>query len=121
MQLVQPRPGGTVAAARINLVAAQGFAADVSNAPRVNTKANLTDGIRHARQAAAELFMAEPRSEFQDLIQARRHVIEGQQTLERALSFLESRYEVDHTPQIKQFAHEAFNAFEAAFEIIDND
>lgn len=120
MQLVSPAPG-SIAAARTHLVNAQGFAADVVNNPYVNTLANLESGIVAAKRAASELFMAEPRSPFQDLVQARRHVIEGQQLLERAVSAYGSAHGVDPMPQVKLHAGEAFDAFEAAFEIIDND
>ncbi len=120
MQLVSPRPG-TVVAAREFLVAAQGAAANVANDPYSATMTNLTDGVRNAGFAATELFMAEPASPYQDLVEARRHVIEGKQLLEQAISTHASAHGVDHGPQVKLLAGQAFDAFENAFEIIDND
>lgn len=120
MRLVSPAPG-SLASARTYLVNAQGFAANVSNAPTVDTLKNLQLGIQQASRAAAELFLAEPRSPFQDLVEARRHVLDGQHLLERAVSAYGSAHGVDHTPQVKQLAGEAFDAFESAFEILDND
>jgi hypothetical protein len=121
MQLVSPAPG-SLAAARTYLVNAQGFAADVSNAPEVDTASKLAAGIQQAKRAAAELFLAEPRSDFQDLVAARQHVIEGQQLLEKASALLFNWAGLNSPlPHVKQLAGDAFNAFESAFEIIDND
>jgi hypothetical protein len=120
MQLVSPAPG-SLAAARTYLVNAQGFAANVSNQPEVDAVKNLELGVQQASRAASELFLAEPRSPFQDLVQARRHVLEGKQLLEQAISAHGSAHGVDPTPRVKQLAGEAFDAFENAFEIIDND
>lgn len=67
MRLIQPFPGGTLEGARAQLVNAQGFAADVSNNPTApDTMTKLTEGIKAAKFAASELFMAQPRSEYQD-------------------------------------------------------
>lgn len=121
MQLVSPAPG-SVAAARTHLVKAQGFAANVSNAPEVDTTANLAAGVQQAKRAAAELFLAEPRSPFQDLVAARRHVLEGQQLLEKAQKLLVSWGGLNSPlPHVMTLASDAFDAFESAFEIIDND
>lgn len=122
MRLVQPLPGGTVAGARAALGEAQGFAANVANNPGVDTYKNLTEGVKFAKLAAAELFMAEPRSPFQDLVLARQHVIEGQQTLQYALKVLTAGdMGVDPAPFVRDAASKAFDAFEGAFEILDND
>ncbi|MCB0878076.1 MAG: hypothetical protein KDC46_03750 [Thermoleophilia bacterium] len=120
MQLVSPRPG-SLAEARVLLANAQGYAANVSNAPYADTLANLQAGVRDAARAASVLMVAEPRSEFQDLVAARQHVVEGQQLLEQAISAYGSAYGPDHGPQVKLLAGQAFDAFENAFEIIDND
>jgi len=121
MQLVSPAPG-SLASARTYLVNAQGFAGSVSDDPTVDTVANLSSGIQHAARAAAELFLAEPRSPFQDLVQARRHVLEGQQLLEQAKNVLFNWGGTnDPYPHVGQLAGDAFDAFESAFEIIDND
>jgi hypothetical protein len=119
MQLVSPAPG-SVAAARTYLVNAQGFAADVVNNPTLDTRAKLEAGVQQASRAASELFIAEPRSPFQDLVQARRDVLEGKQLLEQAIGALREG-PVDPTPHVKQLAGDAFDAFESAFEILDND
>jgi hypothetical protein len=122
MRLIQPFPGGTVEGARAHLVNAQGFAANVSNAPEVDTLTNLTQGIASAKKAAAELFLAPPRSDFQDLVAARQHVLEGAQLLGQAVTLLTTYGGVDSPlPQVKSLAGDAFDAFENAFEIIDND
>lgn len=124
MRLIQPLPGGTVEGARAHLVNAQGFAANVANAPTVDTLKNLTDGVASAKKAAAELFLAPPRSEFQDLVAARQHVVEGAQLLQQAASVLLNQGgapNVDPTPHVKLLAGQAFDAFENAFEILDND
>ncbi len=124
MRLIQPLPGGTVDGARAHLVNAQGFAADVSNEPTVDTLKNLTEGVRSAKAAAAELFLAEPRSPFQDLVAARQHVVQGAQLLQNAVSLLTTQGgapDVDPTPHVRDIAKLAFDAFENAFEIIDND
>jgi hypothetical protein len=120
MQLVSPAPG-SVASARTYLVNAQSFAANVSNDPYANTLDFLQQGVANAKRAAQELFVAEPRSPFQDLVQARRHVIDGQQLLEQAISRHASAEGVDHGAEVKGLAHQAFDAFESAFEILDND
>ncbi len=125
MLLIQPFPGGTVDGARAHLVAAQGFAGAVANDP-VPSQTNhvmekLLSGVQSAKLAAAELFMAPPRSEFQDLVAARQHVIAGQQLLAKAVSAQGSALGLDHSAVVKQFASDAFNAFEDAFEILDND
>ena len=120
MQLVSPAPG-SLAAARTYLVNAQGAAANVSNDPEVDTTKHLYAGIAAAKRAASELMTAQPRSDFQDLVAARQHVVAGQQLLEQAIAAWGSAHGVDHTPRVKQLAGEAFNAFENAFEIIDND
>jgi hypothetical protein len=125
MRLIQPFPGGTVEGARAQLVNAQGFAANVSNDPTSpNTLTNLTEGVKSAKLAASELFLAQPRSEFQDLVAARRQVLEGAQLLQQAVSVLLNQAGapgVDPTPHVKLLAGQAFDAFEGAFEIIDND
>lgn len=121
MRLIQPLPGGTVEGARAHLVNAQGAAANVSNNPYVDTLKNLNAGIRSAKRAASELFLAPPRSEFQDLVSARRQVLEGVLLLEHAVSAYGSAHGVDNMPLVKDFAGQAFNAFEGAFEILDND
>ena len=120
MQLVSPAPG-SLAAARTHLVNAQGFAANVANSPSTNTLSNLQQGVQQASRAASELFLAEPRSPFQDLVAARQQVLEGKQLLEQAISAWGSAHGVDPTPHVKQLAGQAFDAFEGAFEIIDND
>lgn len=125
MRLIQPFAGGTVEGARAQLVTAQDFAARVSNDPTSPaTLTNLTEGVRAAKFAASELFMAPPRSEFQDLVAARQQVIAGQQLLQQAVSVLLNQGGapgVDPTPHVKSLAGQAFNAFEGAFEILDND
>jgi hypothetical protein len=124
MRLIQPLPGGTVEGARAHLVNAQGFAANVSNDPTVDTLKNLTEGVVSAKKAAAELFLAPPRSDFQDLVSARKQVLEGAQLLQQAVSVLLNQGGapgVDPTPHIKDLASQAFNTFENVFEILDND
>ena len=120
MQLVSPAPG-SLASARTYLVNAQGAAANVANQPNVDTIKNLELGVQQASRAASELFLAEPRSPFQDLVQARRDVLEGKQLLEQAISAYGSAQGVDHTPRVQSLAKQAFDAFENAFEVIDND
>jgi hypothetical protein len=120
MQLVSPFPG-SLAGAREKLVAAQGFAANVVNDPYNKAVENLTSGLQAAKAAAAELFLAEPRSPFQDLVAARRQVLEGANLLEQAFYAHGSAQGVDPLPRVKALAGQAFDAFENAFEIIDND
>jgi hypothetical protein len=125
MRLIQPFPGGTVDGARAHLVNAQDFAARVSNDPTsANTVSNLTEGVKAAKQAAAELFMAPPKSDFQDLVLARQQVLQGAQQLQQAVAVLLNQAGgpgVDPTPHVKDLAQQAFNSFEGAFEILDND
>lgn len=122
MQLVSPLPGGTVENARAQLVVAQGHAAALSNAPGTDTARHLADGIAAARLAASELFLAQPRSDYQDLVAARQHVIEGQQALAKANDRVLRWKSVDPPlPLVKDLAFKAFLAFEGAFEILDND
>ncbi|MCW2922369.1 MAG: hypothetical protein JWL76_2243 [Thermoleophilia bacterium] len=124
MRLIQPFPGGTLEGARAHLVNAQGFAANVANNPSVDALKNLTEGVASAKKAAAELFMAPPRSDFQDLVAARQQVLAGAQLLQQAVSVLSNfggDLPADPTPHVKGLAGQAFDAFEAAFEIIDND
>lgn len=121
MRLMQPLPGGTIDGARAHLVDAQGFAANVANAPEHLKAAEfLTEGIKSAKRAAAELFIAQPRSDFQDLVAARHHVLEGAMYLEHASNELYRTGGVDPLPQVKLLAGNAFDSFEAAFEILDN-
>ncbi|MCW2928711.1 MAG: hypothetical protein JWM86_2679 [Thermoleophilia bacterium] len=120
MQLVSPRPG-SLGAASTYLGKAQGFAANVSNDPTHAPLQNLTDGVKFAKLAAAELFLAEPRSEFQDLVLARQLVIEGQGLLEQAIKVQTTQFGSHQPAQVKQLAHDAFNVFEDVFEIIQND
>ena len=121
MQLVSPKPG-SLASARTHLGNAQSFAANLSNDPKVDTHENLTGGIAAAKRAAAELLTATPRSEFQDLVLARKQVVEGQQLLEQAQKLLFVWGGLNSPlPHVQKLAGEAFDAFEGAFEIIDND
>ena len=121
MRLMQPLPVGSLEGARARLVEAQGFAADVANAPTTDTLVKLEGGIAAAKAAARELFVAEPRSPYQDLVAARQQVLAGASLLEQAISAYGSAHGVDPTPQVKHLAGGAFDAFENAFEIIDND
>lgn len=124
MRLIQPMPGGTIEGARVHLGNAQSFAAKVSNDPTVDTLKNLTEGVVSAKKAAAELFLAPPRSPFQDLVLARQQVLEGAQLLQQAVTVLTSfggELPADPTPHVKDLASQAFDAFEGAFEILDND
>ncbi len=121
MRLIQPLPGGTVEGARTHLVAAQAAAADYLNAPATTPRSVLLDGVTAAKRAASELFLAPPRSEFQDLVAARQQVIFGQQNLERAYSQLGTPDASSHLADVHRYVKSAFDDFEAAFEIIDND
>lgn len=124
MQLVSPRPG-TVTAAFDLLVTAQAAAAKVSNGVTADAATTLAEGVRSAKLAAAELFSATPRSEYQDLIAARRQAITGQQLLERALVIARASAgagtDAAADLQITRLAHDAFDTFDAALEILDND
>jgi hypothetical protein len=123
MQLVSPIPGGTIAGAIHHLSAAQGAAADVTNSPlSPDTHARLVDGVRSAKLAAAELFLAEPRSQYQDLVAARRDVIEGQQLLEQAIEAFGQELPAPIVEaRVQQLAQDAFNVFEDVFEALYND
>lgn len=120
MQLVSPMPG-SVASARTYLGNAQAQAANISNEPTVKTMDRLLDGVTNAKRAAAELFMATPVSDFQDLVAARSHVLDGQKLLEQGVSALQVPSGVDPTFHVQVVAKLAFDEFEAAFEILDND
>lgn len=121
MRLIQPLPGGTVDGARAHLVAAQGAAATYLNAPATTPRETLLEGVQAAKRAASELFLAEPRSEFQDLVAARQQVVLGQQNLERAYHQLGTADASQHLALVQRYVDSAFGQFEAAFEIIDND
>lgn len=121
--LIAPRPGNLdVAYDRVS--SAQGAVADVLNERAITptTQARLTDGVRLAAQAAAELFLAQPRSDYQDLVLARRQVIDGRQELEQALVTLRaSAPGIDVAATVLNHARRAFDAFEHALEILEND
>ena len=120
MQLVSPAPG-TLASAREHLVDAQGAAANLANAPTTDTSNQLRIGLNAAHRSAEELLTATPLSKFQDLAAARDQVLEGAQLLEQAISSRTSAHHGVDPLKIKLLAGEAFDAFESAFEIIDND
>lgn len=120
MQLVSPAPG-SLASARTHLVAAQGFAANVSNSPTTRPTEYILEGIKAAKLAASELFLAQPRSDFQDLVAARQQVLAGAKALEAAFKVQTTQFGAQQPAQVKALAGEAFDAFENAFEIIDND
>ena len=123
MQLVSPMPG-SVAAASAYLGNAQQFTANVLNTTVATPDIpnDLANGMAQALRAANELFMAQPVSEFQDLVLARRHVIEGAQLLDRAAEAYAEELPMplpfEHTQAL---ARQAFDKFEVAFEILQND
>ena len=120
MQLVSPAPG-SIASARVHLGKAQGHAGAVIGW-NGDIRSHLEGGVAAAKRAASELFLAEPRSPFQDLVAARRQVIEGQQLLQQAFAaFTSPQMGPDPMPYVKQLAREAFDSFENVFEILDND
>jgi hypothetical protein len=122
MQLVSPR-FGTIEAAQTFLNAAQGAAATVSNGPLTpDTPKVLAEGARQAANAAAELFMAQPRSDFQDLVFARQLALEGKDLLEQAIVAYGQELPAPIAEEnVQRLAREAFNIFEGVFEILEND
>lgn len=120
MQLAAPRPG-SIAAASTLLGKAQSAAASVAYRPMESPLQHLTDGVKYAKLAAAELFLAEPRSQYQDLVFARKLVIDGQQLLEKAIKVQTTQFGVQQPEQVKALAYGAFNVFENVFEILEND
>jgi len=123
MQLVSPMPG-SVAAASTFLANAQRFTANVltTKVATPDIPGDLANGMAQALRAASELFMAQPVSEFQDLVLARRQVIEGAQLLDRAAEAYAEELPMPLPFQNTQaLAHRAYDKFEAAFEILQND
>jgi hypothetical protein len=120
MQLVSPFPG-SVDVAFTFLADAQGFAGDVSNGTSSDVAKSLTEGVRSATRAASELFIATPKSDFQDLVAARRHTMEGVQLLQEARDTIKDANGVDPSVRVKNLAYEAYTKFDWALEILDND
>jgi hypothetical protein len=125
MTSTMPAPGMTVPSvsnARALLVRAQGVAADAIEAPDSMTPDLFNAGIVNAVEASEMLLKAEPRSKFQDLKQASQHAIDGAHALGEALTAYAEEIPADLAfANVKEHAWTAFNAFESAFEIIDND
>lgn len=120
-----PAPGRTVPSlpnARALLVNAQGIAGAAHDNPKAADVLTFQKGISDARTAAEMLLVAEPRSDFQDLAGASKLATAGADALTLAMSqlftFLPGNI-VDKN--IKQHSGTAFDKFESAFEIIDND
>lgn len=120
MQLVTPALG-SIAVVREHLGAAQAAAASILNDPSGPHRAVITEGIRQAQLAIDELLHTAPSSPFQDLAQARMQVMLGRDNLDRAFWTAGSAHGVNPLPEVRRYARDAFDAFEAAFEIIDND
>ena len=118
MQLVSPTPAGTIEAASAFLSKAQAAAGTVINQPSMTSMNALAGGIIAARKAAEELFLAPPRSEFQDLIAARQQVLEGQGLLKQAATLIVAP---GNETQVSTLARDAWNVFENVFEILEND
>ncbi|MCW2925959.1 MAG: hypothetical protein JWM98_3363 [Thermoleophilia bacterium] len=118
-----PPSAPTVEHGRELLVKAQGAAADASNAPADATYASLMQGARAANSAAAELRAATPRSKFQDLDTAATQAEAGAKLLGQAAFVIDAGEFSGPTivATVKDLAHQAFDQFEAAFEIVDND
>jgi hypothetical protein len=125
MQLVQPLPRdpSSLANARTHLSDAMGVVGVVSSGPSLpsGTAERLWDGVRLAKLAAADLFLAEPESDYQDLVRARTQVLEGAALIEQAISAYGSAQGVDPTMRVKQLALEAYQVFDDTFEILDNN
>lgn len=116
---ISPMPG-SLADVRTQLGAAQDVAGQAADGNPV-TADFLLGGVAAARRAASILMTTQPESDYQDLVLARQQVLEGADQLRQAATALSGAHGVDPASYVRERAHDAFNRFEDAFEIIDNN
>ncbi|MCW2956942.1 MAG: hypothetical protein JWO69_1811 [Thermoleophilia bacterium] len=92
-----------------------------------NNNGNVTawevfQGVRHAERAVELLRIATPVSKFQDLAQARLLIEDGAHFLRRSADAVDVPTPgAGDKAVVVDFARRAFDSFEDAFEIVDND
>jgi hypothetical protein len=108
--------------ARAYLLKAQDAAEQGFNTPGAATKDLFVMGAHNAQIAASMLAKVEPRSKYQDLKLASSFALEGAAWLNKAAELWTKPAPVLPLPtMVKQYSDAAFDSFEGAFEIIDND
>jgi hypothetical protein len=126
MQLFQPLPSSpsSLPDARAHLSAATAIAGKVNfdNAlAPTEARVQLAEGVRLAKLAAADLLLAEPESDYQDLVLARQQVLQGAALLEQAAWATGSAQGVDPMPHVRDLARQAFEIFDSTEEILYNN
>lgn len=115
-------PTQPLALGTLCLRTAQGIAARASNDPATVTDQSLFTGAAVARRAAEQLLLATPRTPFHHLDQAAAYALEGAKLLATASRARNAEFPVDVTlDTIRDLSRRAFDAFELAFERVEND
>lgn len=115
-------PTQPLALGTLCLRTAQGIAASAANEPASAGDRSLLSGAAIARRAAEQLLLATPRTPYHRLDAAAAHAIEGAELLATAARARNAEFPVDVTlATIRDLSRRAFDAFELAFECVEND